>query len=143
MVAGPAPKPVAIPVVAPTVATVRLLLLHVPPKVGSDNIEMRPTHKTDVPDMGAGRGLTNIGNVIVHPVGSVYEINAEPDDTPVTIPVVASTEAMVAALLLHVPPPASVKSVVEPTQTVDEPEIAGGIGFTVTGNVAIHPEPIV
>ena len=38
---------------------------------------------------------------------------------------------MVALLLLHVPPPASVRLVVEPVQTLSVPEIADGAAITV------------
>ena len=64
---------------------------------------------------------------------------AVPEDTPVTIPVAISIYAMAVLLLLHNPPPASVKVVVAPTHTWALPEIAGGNGLTVTIVVAIHP----
>lgn len=45
-----------------------------------------------------------------------------------------------AALLLHDPPPVgSVKVVVAPTQTVEEPMIAEGNAFTVTTAVLVQP----
>ena len=59
-----------------------------------------------------------------------------PARTPVTIPVDEPTVATLAALLLHVPPPASVSVVVVPTQTTAEPLIGDGKGLTVTTEVA-------
>jgi hypothetical protein len=49
--------------------------------------------------------------------------------------------AIVASLLLHVPPPASVNVVAEPTQTVGVPLIDEGAAFTVTTVVVVHPVP--
>lgn len=64
---------------------------------------------------------------------------AVPEDKPVTIPVAISIYAIEGLLLLHNPPPASVKVVVAPTHTWALPVIAGGNGLTVTIVVAIHP----
>ena len=58
---------------------------------------------------------------------------------PVTTPVVNPTVAIPVALLLHVPPPASDKVVVNPEQTLRLPSIAVGNGLTVTTAVVIHP----
>lgn len=66
-----------------------------------------------------------------------------PAATPITSPV----EEMVAApgvLLVHTPPVvASVNVIVEPTHTLDAPEIAAGTGLTVTKNVFAQPVPSV
>ena len=51
---------------------------------------------------------------------------------PVTIPVVLPTVALSVLLLVHVPPPASVRLVVNPTHTVDVPVIAAGNGLMET-----------
>ena len=61
---------------------------------------------------------------------------AVPADTPVTTPVPGTTVTTVVVLLLHVPPPASLNVVVDPTHTDAVPEIAEGNGFTVTVLVA-------
>jgi hypothetical protein len=58
---------------------------------------------------------------------------------PVTTPVVKPTVAIPVALLLHVPPPASLNVVVNPEHTVSVPSIAVGNGFTVTTAVMIQP----
>jgi hypothetical protein len=51
-----------------------------------------------------------------------------PGATPLTTPPVP-TVAMLVLLLLHVPPAeASVRLVVKPTHTLDEPVIAAGVG---------------
>jgi hypothetical protein len=51
---------------------------------------------------------------------------ATPDDEPIV--------AIEAVLLLQVPPPVELLSVVvEPTHTLNEPPIAAGLGLTVTG----------
>ena len=62
-----------------------------------------------------------------------------PDDIPVTMPVEDPTVAIPVLPLAHVPPPASLKVVVNPTQTVAVPEMEDGNGYTVTTIVAIHP----
>jgi hypothetical protein len=48
------------PVVAPMVATPRVLLAHVPPGVASVSVIVAPTHNADGPTMAAGKGLTVI-----------------------------------------------------------------------------------
>ena len=60
---------------------------------------------------------------------------------PVTTPVVDPTLAIPVALLLPVPPPASLNVVVKPEQTVKLPNIAVGNGLTVTSAVMIQPVP--
>ena len=56
-----------------------------------------------------------------------------PAAMPPSRPVVASIVPTVGSTLLQVPPPdASLKVVVEPSQTVCEPVIAAGNGLTVT-----------
>ena len=57
-----------------------------------------------------------------------------------TAPVPDATVASPVLLLVHVPPPDVLLSVVvTPTQTVDAPVIAAGNGLTVTGVVMKHP----
>ena len=66
-----------------------------------------------------------------------------PKATPVTMPEVEPIVAFVRSLLLHVPPPASLKVVVKPIQTPDEPVIEEGIGLTVATVVVKQPVPAV
>ena len=63
--------PVTFPVVATTVATAVLLLLHVPLAVASDNIVVVPTHTLLAPDIGAGVALTVRVMDFAQPVVSV------------------------------------------------------------------------
>ena len=63
-----------------------------------------------------------------------------PTILPVTTPV-EDMDAMVELLLLHVPPPASLRVVVEPWHTAFAPSIAVGNGFTVTVVVMMQPVP--
>lgn len=60
--------------------------------------------------------------------------------SPVTMPVVEPTIAIVVLLLLHVPPPTSLNDVVEPEHTVSVPSIAVGKGSTV--NTAVIRQPV-
>jgi hypothetical protein len=63
--------------------------------------------------------------------------------TPVTTPV-DETVASPILLLLHVPPVVVLaRVVVEPTHTFTVPVIAAGAAFTVIGNTALQPPPIV
>lgn len=64
---------------------------------------------------------------------------AVPADTPQTTPVEEPT-VTVAELLLHVPPGVPSVSVVHvPTHMLKVPDIADGLGFTVTGVVVKQP----
>jgi len=60
-----------------------------------------------------------------------------PADAPVIIP---DEEPAVALelLLVHVPPPPSVKVMEEPTHTCEGPLMLPGAGLTVTVRVAVH-----
>lgn len=58
-----------------------------------------------------------------------------PAATPETIPVADPTVATDGVPLLHVPPPASLNVVVDPTQTVSVPAMVAGSGLTVKGVV--------
>jgi len=49
--------PVTTPVLEPIVATVLVVLLHVPPLVASDNVVVVPGHRNIVPVIAAGSGL--------------------------------------------------------------------------------------
>ena len=63
-----------------------------------------------------------------------------PAVTPVTIPVLAPTDAVPVLLLLHVPPVVAELSVVTaPVHTVDAPDIAAGNGLTVTTAITRQP----
>jgi hypothetical protein len=51
------------PVEGPIVATVVLLLVHVPTPDGSDNVVVLPAHTVSVPVIADGKGLT-VTNVV-------------------------------------------------------------------------------
>ena len=58
-------------------------------------------------------------------------IITKPATKPVTTPVPAPTVARAGILLVQLPPPASLKVVVDPTQTCGVPDIDDGNGLTV------------
>lgn len=89
--------------------------------------------------MGAGSGLTVSDIVVKQPPGSAYPMIVVPGVSPDTIPVADPILAISGLVLVQVPPPASVSTSVAPTQTVDDPEIAAGVGLTVTFAVAKQP----
>ena len=62
--------PVTIPVVDPTIATVVLLLLHVPPPA-SLNVVVKPEQTSSVPSIAVGKGSTVTMVVIIQPVDKV------------------------------------------------------------------------
>ena len=62
----PVATPVTTPVV-PMVALAGMLLLQMPPAVGSLNVIVEPTHTAGVPVMSDGSGLTVIGKVAEQP----------------------------------------------------------------------------
>jgi hypothetical protein len=65
-----------------------------------------------------------------------------PEDTPVTTPVPLTTVATPVLALAHVPPVVpSVKVMVEPTHTGEDPRIVDGVVLTVTIVVVIQPVP--
>ena len=67
-------------------------------------------------------------------------IIAVPGVPPITTPVVRPIEAVPGALLLHVPPAvASLRVIEEPEQTLGNPAIGAGLGYTVTATVSSQP----
>jgi hypothetical protein len=125
IVAVPAEIPVTTPEVASIVATVGLALVHVPVLVVLVNVVVPPSHTVAVPAIAATvpTTVTVFVAVGVHPV--LYRILTLPAATPVTIPVVKPTVALVGVPLDHVPPEVpSASVIVVPTHTiVGEPVI--------------------
>ena len=114
-------------------ATVVLLLLHVPPKVASVSGVVEPTHKLAVPVIAGGPEVTFTVTVDIHDPPKEYVITEVPMATPFTMPVVSHTVAFVVLLLVQVPPPTpSLSEVVAPTQMLVIPIIGPGAGVTVT-----------
>ncbi len=66
-------------------------------------------------------------------------MTAVPADTPPAMPVASPIVATAVLLLVHVPPPASVRVELVPTQNDETPEIGLGNGFTVTVVVIRQP----
>lgn len=111
-------------------ATLVLLLLHVPPPVVSLNVMLSPTHIVDDPMIADGAADTVTTVVLVQLPAAVNVMVAVPDDTPVTTPPV--TVAMLVLLLLHVPLPADELSVVvDPAHTVPVPLSVDELPLTV------------
>ncbi len=136
----PAETPVTIPVLAPTVATPVLLLLHVPPLVALASVVVAPTQAAVVPVIEVG--VDTETNVEAKPTPQVfatpYTIATTPLPVPVTRPV-AFTEAILLSVLYQNPPAILLASgVVPPVHIVVVPVIAGtdGTEFTVTPIVA-------
>jgi hypothetical protein len=126
------------------VATAMLLLLHVPPVVAFESETICDTQSDIVPVIGVDAELTVKQWTARQPVDvKVNVIHAVPADTPVTTPVVLTTDATPALLLVHEPaPPVAVSVVVPVTQTVVEP-VAVGLGFTVTLAPLMQPSGFV
>jgi hypothetical protein len=59
------------PVEEPTLATVALLMLHVPPVVGLLSVVQLPTQTVSVPEMAPGAGLTVMSVVTKQPVPEI------------------------------------------------------------------------
>lgn len=123
-----AEMPVTMPVVEPTLATVGAPLVQVPP-VGEDvRVMVDPIHTVDGPARSVGSAFTVtdcIAYMSPHGNVAVYVIVATPAELPDTRPVEEPTLAMLASLLLHVPPlvPSAI-IIVDPTQTLVKPVIA-------------------
>ncbi len=106
MVVLPANIPVTVPEEISTVPYAGKLLLHVPPAAPLLNVVLVFSHITAVPAIGEGNGLTVTVAVRKQPVPVpiVYVRVAIFADTPVTTPVVLTTEPIDGSLLLHMPP---------------------------------------
>ena len=119
------------PVREPTVATLVVPEVHVPPPP-SVNAVVPPTHTFNEPVIAAGGALTVTGIVEKQPSLSVYDIVVVPVPTPVTEPEDEPIVAAAVLLLAHVPPPGEHVSELEaPTHEIDDPLIAPGAIFTV------------
>ena len=122
------------------VATVVLLLDHVPPVDGVFNTVVLKLQKDIIPVIEAGRGFTVTGNIVEQPVeDNVYETVVFPTDKLDTYPEL-STVATVGSLVDHVPPVVvSDKDVEEPSQIVLLPVMFAGNGLIEMAIVLKHP----
>jgi hypothetical protein len=139
-------EPPEIPVITPEgdmTAIAVLLDDQLPPVVASVNVAVNPWHTSVGPAIAAGNGFMVTVVVLKHPAGVVYVITEVPPDIPVTTPVAAPTDAMVALVLLHVPPPIEPdKFVVLPTHADKVPVMLGN-PFTTTVAIAEQPEEVI
>jgi hypothetical protein len=136
----PALTPVTTPVAVATVATDPVPCTHVPPLTEFDNVVVEPWQSTIVPVIAPGIGLTVIVRVTKQLVPIVYVITAVPTATPLTTPVEVPTSAILALLVLQVPPAVVFANVVVALiHTVDAPVIAAGNGLTVMLVTVKHP----
>jgi hypothetical protein len=123
-------------------ATEVLLLLHEPPVVASLSSNAAPGHVVIFPAIADGCGVTVNTLIEAQPVPTVYVITVVPEDRAVTAPLARSIVATEALLLLQLPPPVVLLSVVvAPIQVTAVPEIDAGTGLTVTLVATLHPEP--
>ena len=135
----PVSRPLTRPLPVPTVATAVLLLLQVPPPEPSVNAVDDPAQTFRLPVIPPGTVLTVTVVVVIQPVDSVYVIVDVPGVPPVTKPEADPIVATTVLLLIHVPPPASLKVVDRPEHTDVVPVIADGNGLTVATFVTLHP----
>ncbi len=126
----------------PIVATVVLLLLHVPPGNVFPNEVLEPAQTTGVPLMADGSGFMVTVVVAIQFKGEVYMAIALPADIPVNTPVAALIVAMAVLLLVQVPPDVASLSVVMAPLHIDIlPVMAAGSGFTVAVTVVDVAQP--
>jgi hypothetical protein len=120
MTAEPLVTPTA-PVTTPVeviAATEGALLVQTPPAVASVSDMLEPAHTCDAgPVIGDGSGLTVTGILTAQPTPIEYVTENIPAVTPVTIPFAEPMVAVSGALLVQMPPPASVSVIEPPTHT--------------------------
>ena len=139
MVAVPATRPETTPN-GSTVAIARAPDVHVPAALSLVNAVLEPAHTESVPDIASGIGLTVIVAEVMQPVPRVYMIVATPWVIPVTAPAVPVPTPTVTSVLLHEPPEvASVRMIVDATQTAEGPPMLPGFALTVTSLIALQP----
>jgi hypothetical protein len=138
----PAAIPDNTPVDAPMVATEVLLLLHVPPGAPLVNELVLPRQADDEPVIEAGVWLTVTTVLAGVPQPFEYDIVAVPTVAPVMMPVVAPAMATEGLLLVQLPtPPALDSVVVVPVQNTAVPDIDGS-GEPLTTNVPTAKHPL-
>jgi hypothetical protein len=128
----------------PMVATLVLLLLHVPPAGELVKVKVPNTHTEQVEEpatqiIGVGVEITFNVTDFVQPLGAVYVITEVPGVMPVTNPVNATTVATLRLELVQLPPAGVPTSgVVALTQTVVVPVMVGN-ALTVTVTAKEQP----
>jgi len=115
----------------------------VTPVVVSDSVTQLPIQAYIVPVIGPGGAFTVMVFVVGVPQPLEYVIVVLPAWTPVTIPVILSTNATESFALDQFPPvDTSDRVIVAPTHTTPGPDIGAGMLFTVATIVAV-PHPFV
>jgi len=137
-----------LPLNDPIVATLVLLLLHVPLKP-SVRDSVPPWHTGDAPDIAEGKGFTVTVLDVLHPVDAAVNVITEvagvelPVATPVIDPVIVLIVATPVLALVQVPRvAASVNVVVTPWHIESAPPIAGVAALTVTVLEAVPQEVV-
>ena len=126
-VPGPPDMPVTTPVVAFTVATAVLPLVHEPPVGLLPRVIVAPSATGVLPVIAPGSGFTVSTAVEIQPVPKVYVMVVVPPAMPVTKPVVVFIVPAAGLLLLHVPPPALfVRVPLVPTHSTSGPDMLPG-----------------
>ena len=121
------------------VATVVVLLVHLPLPVASVNVEDAAEQAMAVPDIAAGNGLTVNVFVTLQPAKGVNVIVAVPAAIPVVIPVAEPMVATEVLLLAQVPVLASDKVLLDPTHADAVPAIADAVLDTAASWVCVVP----
>jgi hypothetical protein len=137
----PADKPETKPVVALIDANVVDDIDHTPPAGVADIVADSPTQRLLLPVGVVGLGLIVMIAVRMQPVPRVYVMVEVPALTPRAIPEPLPIVATAVLLLLHVPPPDGLISVVlTPSQTLSVPMMVAGSVLTV--KVAVLRQPV-
>jgi hypothetical protein len=124
-----------------TVATGRLLLLHVPPALALVSVVVDPVHAVVVPVLAAS-GLT-VTVAVAEQLPTVYVTSAVPAPTPVTTPVAGTIVAIDVVGQLHVPPGVLLVTVVVLViHTTGVPPKVPGPAVTVTTRVTKLPPAV-
>jgi hypothetical protein len=120
------------------------LVVKIPPGVASVRVIVVPTHKLANPEMGIGKGLTDIAIVALQPSVLVKVIVSETGAIPLTSPVALPIVVISGLDADHTPASASVRRSVCPTHTTAGPPPGTVIGlvrgFTVTTYIDGHGE---
>ena len=132
----PTPTPVNIPL--PLIeATAGVLLLTTPPAGLAVSVAVPPRQMGGELDI-LGLAFTVTTFVTKHPPGDVYVMVIVPADMPHTMPDVL-TVPTAGVLLVQIPPPGRRSAIESPTQTVEGPTNAPGVGYIVRTAVEVLP----
>jgi len=117
------------------VATLVLLLLHVPPEVDDASVDVFPSHSVVAPVIAPGSPSTVIYLDDTQPVVAVLYMVVPPPASALITPVVLFTVPTLVLLLLQVPPPGVAVTVCVVPLHIDVVAVTVGVEFTVTSLV--------